>query len=328
MKILCITDPLTHPPIDTTVEMYNRLAEDPRFELFHLEAGRVGDGLGIPVTLVPRALAFEEFLGLAQWPVHRAEFADFEIAFSRTDRPYPPGFLDALVRHEHETKFVARPSSMRDHGTRVFCRSVAGHFMPPGILTRSIEEAEDFIRDHGKVVAKQNRSYGGKWVYKLWREGTRWFIDGGGKTQQEHGSIEGILEPLFASNPDPFEFVRYLERVTIGDKRVLMVDGDIYGCMLRVATDGGWINNLSSGGVARPATVTPREEEIIMATCQQYHERGLYALGYDFLMDDSGEWILSEINSGNTGGYGGIEETSGRQVFRRFLDWLAVFPTR
>lgn len=328
MKILCITDPLTHPPTDTTVEMYNRLAEDPRFELFHLEAGRVGDGAGIPVTRVPRALAFEEFLALAQWPVHRAEFADFDLAFSRTDRPYPPGFLDSLIRHEDDTRFVARPSSMRDCGNRVFCRSVASHFMPPGILTRSMEEAREFIRCQGKTVAKQNRSYGGKGVTKLWREGTRWFIEGGRETRQEYGSIEEILEPLFVADPDPFEFVRYLEHVTVGDKRVLVVNGDIYGSVLRVATDGGWINNVTAGGVARPATVTPREEDIIMATCQRYHERGLYALGYDFLMDDSGEWILSEINCGNTGGFGGIERTSGLPVFRRFLDWLAVFSTR
>lgn len=328
MKILCITDPLTHPPTDTTVEMYNRLAEDSRFDLFHLEAARVGDGAGLSVTRVPRALAFEEFLALAQWPVERAEFSDFDLAFSRADRPYPAGYLEALIRHEDDTQFVARPSSMRDYGTRVFCRSVASRFMPPGILTRNIEEAEEFIRGHGKVVAKQNRSYGGKRVYMVWCEGTRWSIERPGKTLQQHGSAEELLETLFASDPDPFEFVRFLEHVTVGDKRVLAVDGDVYGGFLRVATDGGWINNLAAGGVPRPATVTLREEEIIEATCQRYHRHGLYALGYDFLLDDSGEWILSEINSGNTGGYSDIEQQSGQAVFSRLLDWLAAFPTR
>jgi glutathione synthase/RimK-type ligase-like ATP-grasp enzyme len=327
MKLLCITDPLTHPPTDTTVELYNRVAEDPRFELFHLEAGRVGDGFGIPVTRVPRALTFEEFRGLAQWPAAKAEFADFDVAFSRADRPYPPGYLEALIQHETETRFVARPSSVLNLGDRVAYRAVASRFMPPGIVTRSMEEAGEFIRSHTKVVAKRNRSYGGKGVAKLWCEGTRWFIDRAGEPRQEHGTLEGILEPLLASDPEPFEFVRYLERVTVGDKRVLVIDGEIYGAVLRMATDGGWINNITIGGVARPATVTPREKEVVMATFRHYREHGLYALGYDFLMDDSGEWMLSEINVGNLGGFGGLERTSGLPVYRRFLDWLAAFPT-
>ncbi len=328
MKLLCITDPLTHPPADATVELYNRLAEDPRFELFHLEAGRVGSGFGIPVTPIPRALAFHEFQRLADWPSASAEFTDFELAFSRADRPYPPGYLEALVRHEKRTRFVARPSSVRDHGDRVFYRSVASPFMPAGIVTRSARPAREFIRFHKKVVVKQNQSYGGKGVAKLWCEGTQWFIDRPGTPRQEHPSLERLLEALFASDSEPFEFVRYLERVAEGDKRVLVIDGEIYGGFLRVATDGGWINNISSGGVARPATVTPREEEIIGATWRAYQERGLFALGYDFLMDDSGEWILSEINVGNLAGFGELEQTSGLPAFDRLLDWLAAFPTR
>jgi glutathione synthase/RimK-type ligase-like ATP-grasp enzyme len=328
MKLLCITDPLTHPPTDTTVELYNRLAEDPRFELFHLEAGAVGDGSTLPVARVSRPLAFGEFLALAEEPTTPAAFAEFDLVFSRTDKPYPPGHLEALIRHEDDTRFIARPSSVRRQDDRVFCRSVASRFMPAGIVTRSMEEAGQFIRSHGKVVAKRNRSYGGKGVAKLWREGIRWLVEHPGGVRQERDTLEGILEPLFASDPEPFEFVRYLERVTAGDKRVLVVDGQIYGGFLRVATDGGWINNLTSGGGAHPATVTPREEAIILATCQRYHDRGLYALGYDFLVDDSEEWTLSEINaSGNIGGYGDLERTSGLPIFRRFLDWLAAFPT-
>lgn len=328
MKMLCITDPLTHPPTDTTVALYNCLAVDPRFDFFHLEAGRVGDGTGLSVTRVPRALAYEEFLALAQWPVERAEFGDFDLTYSRADRPYPPGYLDALVRHEDETRFVARPSSIRDQADRGFCRRVAERHMPPGILTRSIDQAEQFIQAQGKVVAKKNQSYGGKGVTRIWSEGTRWCMEGVAEQREERSSLGEILLPLFASDTDPFEFVRYLENVSMGDKRVLVVEGDIYGAVLRVAPNGGWINNITSGAIPHPATVTAREEEIIQATCSRYHELGLYALGYDFLVGDTGEWILSEINSGNTGGYGSIERLSGRPVFSRFLDWLALFSAR
>ncbi len=200
--------------------------------------------------------------------------------------------------------------------------------MPPGILTRSIDQAEQFIQAQGKVAAKKNRSYGGKGVTRIWSEGTRWCMEGVEEQREERSSLSEILSSLFASDTDPFEFVRYLANVSMGDKRVLVVEGDIYGAVLRVAPNGGWINNLTAGGIPHPATVTAGEEEIIQATCLRYHELGLYALGYDFLVGDTGEWILSEINSGNTGGYGSIERLSGRPVFSRFLDWLALFSAR
>ena len=67
----------------------------------------------------------------------------------------------------------------------------------------------------------------------------------------------------------------------------------------------------------------------IAATCGLFHERGLFVLGYDFLQDDSGEWILSEVNpGGNIGGYTSLERTRGPGAFRPLLDWLLEFARR
>jgi glutathione synthase/RimK-type ligase-like ATP-grasp enzyme len=110
---------------------------------------------------------------------------------------------------------------------------------------------------------------------------------------------------------------------------VLVVEGQIYGAFLRVASDGGWINNLTHGGTALAAEVTDEEAAAIAETSVIYNERGLYALGYDFLQDDSGRWVLSEINaSGNIGGYRSLEVVSGKPVFPRLLDWLLELAAR
>jgi glutathione synthase/RimK-type ligase-like ATP-grasp enzyme len=329
VRLLCITDPLTHPEWDSTVHLYYHLSEDPRFEFYHLEASRVGAAPVIPVLRMTTRPSFQEFLALAERPTEPARFTDFDLVFSRADKPYPPGFLPTLIRHERDTRFVARPSSILECDVRTFFRSRVPHLLPPGVITRSIPEACGFIRATGTVVAKRNRSYGGRGVSRIRREGNSWLLDRGTGDLESHRRPEELVGALFASDPEPFEFVRFLPNVGAGDRRVYVIEGEIYGAILRVATDGSWINNLTHGGRALAAEVTDSDVEAIQATWGMYAERGLHALGYDFLQDDSGRWLLSEINaSGNIGGYGSLEELSGKPVYSRIVDWLWDFGAR
>jgi glutathione synthase/RimK-type ligase-like ATP-grasp enzyme len=329
VRLLCITDPLTHTAGDATVALYNRLAEDRRFEFYHLEVSRVASDSELPVLRMTARRSFQEFRALAEHPTEPARFTDFDLVFSRADKPYPPAFLPTLIRHEGDTRFVARPSSVLECDVRTFYRSRLAHLLPPGLITRSIADACAFIRATGIVVAKRNRSYGGKGVARIRPEGASWALDRGAGDTRSLACLEDLVDSLFASDSEPFEFVRYLPNVTAGDRRVLVVEGEIYGAILRVASDGSWINNLTSGGKALPAEVTESDREVIEESYGMYHERGLYTLGYDFLQDDAGRWTLSEINaSGNIGGYRSLEETSGLPVFDRLLDWLLDFGTR
>jgi len=329
VKLLCITDPLTHTAGDATVALYSRLAEDRRFEFCHLEVSRVASDPVIPVLRISASHSFQEFRELGNHPTEPARFTDFDLVFSRADKPYPAGFLPALIRQEDRVRFVARPSSVLECDVRAFYRHRAAHLLAPGLMTRSVPDACAFIRATGTVVAKRNRSYGGKGVSRIRAEGDSWVLDGGAQDLHAHQHLEFLIERLFATDPEPFEFVRFLPNVKAGDKRVLVVEGQIYGAFLRVATDGGWINNMTHGGTALAAEVTEEEAAAIAETCGIYHERGLYALGYDFLQDDSGRWILSEINaSGNIGGYGYLETVTGLPGFSRLLDWLLDLAAR
>jgi glutathione synthase/RimK-type ligase-like ATP-grasp enzyme len=329
VKILCITDPLTHPPGDATVALYNRLAEDRRFDFCHLEVSRVAADPVIPVLRITAPRSFQEFRELGSQPTVPARFTDFDLVFSRADKPYPADFLPALIRQEGRVRFVARPSSVRDCDVRAFYRRHVAHLLAPGIMTRSVPEACGFIRVTGPVVTKRNRSYGGKGVSRIRPEGRSWVLDRAAGDLDSDQSLEALVERLLATDPEPFEFVRYLPNVTAGDKQVLVVEGQIYGAYLRVARNGGWINNTTFGGTALAAEVTEAEAATIAQTCGIYHDRGLYALAYDFLQDDSGRWILSEINaSGNMGGYGYVEAVTGTPVFPRLLDWLLELSSR
>ena len=92
------------------MHLYRRFPEDLRFQLCHLQADRLGDGRSFPVSPVPGPLDYQEFLALGEAPVVPGRFADFDLVFSRADRPHPPGFMETLARYEDEVRFVVRPS--------------------------------------------------------------------------------------------------------------------------------------------------------------------------------------------------------------------------
>jgi glutathione synthase len=329
MRLLCITDPGTHLPNDFTVTVYNRTSEDPRFELFHLDANNVGPDPTIPVSPIPSAMTWEEFLGMSNRPVVTAEYRDFDLVWSRTDKPFPPGFLDGLIRREEDTRFVARPSSMLTFDLRSFHRSVAGQFMPPGLMTRDADEAAQFVQVRGAAVAKRNRSYGGRDVWRIRPDGSGlWRAQQGTRPEHAPAELDAVLQHLFSLDPDLWEFVEYQENVSAGDKRILTVEGEIYGSFLRLAPPDSWINNVTSGGSYHRSTVTAREAEVIAATSRTYDDIGLPILGYDFLLGNSGEWVLSEINAGpNVGGFNFAQEVSGEPVMDRLFDWIHRFPS-
>ena len=119
--------------------------------------------------------------------------------------------------------------------------------------------------------------------------------------------------------------MRYLSRVNQGDKRIVVVDGEIYGAFLRRSKTGHWVNNVSGDGECVLAEISDFEKDAIADTMGAYQERGLHTLGYDFLQDDNGIWRISEINARNIGGFARLEELTQTPVMECFIDWLISF---
>lgn len=320
MKLLCITDPKTHPPFDTTVELYNKLAGDKRIDLFHTSPIACMAGGEISFSPVPEPLAFEQFLALTD-DKEKKPWSFFDAVYVRADKPFPPGFYDTLSRFEGETRFINSPRGCEIVSRRSFLARFSEH-MPVDLFTRDAEEIRRFIEEHREVVVKREISYGGKGVYRtsLQDEGVE--VDNVVEGKTSYSTLNEAVSALLALDNEPLQLVRYLKNGSYGDKRVLVVGSEIFGAFLRRSSSGHWVHNITSGGSFELAEVTDKEREIIHATLPHYHEEGVYTLGYDFLMDDDGSWTLSEINAGNIGGYGRLEQLTGEAVYSRLINWI------
>ncbi len=225
--------------------------------------------------------------------------------------------------------FVNDPAGIQHHLDPRFFLDAAERFAPPALITSETSQAERFLRRHRTIVIKRSNSCGGRGVYRL-----ALARDGGLLVDNliEGSRVVERFSELFASLTgggwQPVLLMRYLPRVTEGDKRVVVVDGEIYGGYLRRSADGHWVQNVSLGGDCELAPVQNAERAAIAATYRRYQRAGIHVLGYDFIRDDDGRWRLSEINAGNVGGLARLEHLGVRGITDRFVDWLQTLRDR
>jgi len=121
---------------------------------------------------------------------------------------------------------------------------------------------------------------------------------------------------------EPVLLMTYLPRVTEGDRRIVVMDGEIFGTYIRRSKNGHWIQNVSFGSTCKLMSVTEEDRILVTATAPYYQQAGIRLLGYDLLLDNNGTWKVSEINAGNIGGLFRLEYLGVKGVPDRFVDKL------
>jgi glutathione synthase len=173
--------------------------------------------------------------------------------------------------------------------------------MPPTLVARHIEDVRDFLRRHGAVVIKPLHGNGGKAIFKVEADGT---------------NLSAITELFGQVWPEPFMVQPFLPEVAEGDKRIVLVDGEVAGAINRKPGVGEFRSNLAQGGYAEAATLTAREEEICAAMGPELKRRGLVFVGIDVI---GGRW-LTEINVTSPTGIVAIDAFNGTDTGARIWD--------
>jgi glutathione synthase len=110
----------------------------------------------------------------------------------------------------------------------------------------------------------------------------------------------------------------FLPEVAEGDKRIVLVDGDVLGAINRKPGEGEFRSNLAVGGYAEKSVLTEREAEICAAMGPELKARGLVFVGIDVI---GGKW-LTEINVTSPTGIVAIEKFDGTDTGAAI--WAAI----
>jgi len=228
---------------------------------------------------------------------------DIDVVLMRQDPPFHMGYITAthlLERIQHETLVVNDPRSVRNSPEKVLVLNFR-EFMPPTLVTRSVDEARRFQDEYGSVVVKPIHGNGGKAIFRI----------------PETGENISALFEIFNQNwPEPHMLQPFLPEVAEGDKRIVLVDGEVAGAINRRPGKGEFRSNLAMGGSAEPTTLTAREQEICAAMGPMLKELGLIFVGIDVI---GGKW-LTEINVTSPTGIVAIDRFNGTDTAGRIWD--------
>ena len=219
------------------------------------------------------------------------ELADVDVVLMRQDPPFDMAYITAthILEHIHpQTLVVNDPVNVRNAPEKLFVTHFDG-VMPPTLISSDRYEILAFRAEHKDIIVKPLYGNGGAGVFHITRDDE---------------NLNALMELFTGLYREPIVVQRYVPEIRQGDKRIILVEGEPVGALLRVPAKGEARSNLHVGGTAHQSTLTARETEICQIIGPTLKEMGLLFVGIDVI----GDW-LTEIN---------VTSPTGLQEINRF----------
>jgi glutathione synthase len=229
---------------------------------------------------------------------------DVDAVFIRTDPPFDAHYLYATLLLEKlrgEVLVVNDPRGLRDANEKLY----AMHFsevMPRTLVACREAEIRAFIDElGGPGVIKPLDGAGGRGVMVL---------------DPADKNFRSIIETL-TDDGRRFAMVQeFLPAVRVGDKRVLLLDGEPLGAILRVPRADEARSNIHVGGSVVPCALDDDDRRIIAALGPRLRQDGLVFVGLDVI---GGK--LTEVNVTSPTGIQELSRFQGDDPEGKVLAW-------
>lgn len=315
MNILFIADPPASFKTykDTTYAMMREMAAR-GWRLSHTLSGELSVQGG---TVVAQAAAFE-FIGAkhdgdTQWfkAENKVQTAlnTFDAVIMRTDPPFDMQYLYAtqlLTLAENQgAKVFNSGRAMRDFNEKLAILNF-GRFTAPTLVSTRAADVRAFLEEHGDIIVKPLDGMGGMGIFRLTANG------------HNTGSI---LETLMQLDTRTIMAQRYIPEIVHGDKRVLVIGGEVVPFALaRIPQQGETRGNLAAGGRGVAQPLSERDREIAETLAPELKRRGILLAGLDVIGD-----CLTEINVTSPTGFQEIMKQKNFDIAAVFADTVAAW---
>lgn len=230
--------------------------------------------------------------------------ANVECVFIRKDPPFDAQYLYLTLMLEllrGRSLVMNDPRGLRDANEKLYALHFAQH-MPRTLVTSDRDRVHRFVAGLGAGVVKPLDGAGGSGVMVVSRE------DKNSRSIVDYITHDGTTLAMVQE---------YLPAVRAGDKRVLLLDGEILGGINRVAREDDIRSNIHVGGRVERCEVTTEERAVIADMAPRLAADGLVFVGLDFI---GGK--LTEVNVTSPTGIQELSRHLGRDVADRVIGWV------
>ena len=160
---------------------------------------------------------------------------NYDVVMMRQDPPFDLSYITAthiLEKLPKSTLIVNNPREVRNSPEKIFVTNFP-HLVPNTLITRDLESIINFRKEFKDIIVKPLYGNGGQGVIHV---------------LPEDENMNSILE-MFNQNKEPLIIQEYLKNVRDGDKRIILLNGEVVGAINRVLQKESW-SNMHVGGKA------------------------------------------------------------------------------
>ncbi len=235
-----------------------------------------------------------------------SDLNSFDAVLVRKDPPFDTEYLQLTLILDHLDPSVAQfneVKALRDFNEKMLPLRWP-EFTPPTLITMNADQLERFPIEHRSLVLKPLNDCSGRGISKI-----DW---------DERGDFRAQIGEALTDSSGNGRFLvaqKYLPAVSLGDKRVYLVNGEAVGMVNRVPQPGSYLANIHQGAQCEPAQLSARESHIINTIAPFLLDHGIFLAGADFI-----DGYLTELNITSPSAIRQINDVSGEQVQHRIVD--------
>jgi glutathione synthase len=232
--------------------------------------------------------------------------AGFDVILMRKDPPFDLKYFYAThllsLIDEGKCLVVNHPHGLREATEKLYALRFP-ELIPPTLVSADMQKLKGFMAEQGgEMIVKPLDGCGGSGVFHLTRRDR---------------NTNALLETATENGKRFIMAQRYIPEVRGGDKRIVVLDGEPIGALLRIPREDETRSNLHVGGEGVKAALTPRDREICRAIAPSLKKLGLYFAGLDVIGD-----YLTEVNVTSPTGVQEINALDNVQLEQRIVDFI------
>nr|WP_136250365.1 glutathione synthase [Ningiella ruwaisensis] len=200
------------------------------------------------------------------------ELSAMDVILMRKDPPFDSEFLYAThileLAENAGVLVVNKPRALRDFNEKLFT-SLYPDFIPDTMVTTKKSDFRAFHEQHKDIICKPLDGMGGTSIFRI----------------KEDGNNLGVVSEVLTANGTRHAMVqRYMPEIKDGDKRILLVDGEVIPyCLARLPAKNETRGNLAAGGQGRAQQVSEEDMKVATAIAKDMPGLGILFVGLDMI---------------------------------------------